>query len=244
MSLSMFSSTTSTTHLGESINYTHHAWEIMSDVEWMYLFSTGEACWVLTVPARREEQTKRGWAQAWSEPDKDPKQSVEFGLINQLFIQTGTFPALAGARSRCPYGSWQSCLELLLSMLMPGCPWQWLWAMLCASVGVTQLQPPAHSGSLLAPAPSLPPCWARTACCPWVALSCQLEMVLNEAVVRHSLLGSSSLRLLQLPVVSTLIRKENSFPQSGPQPTVHTCLFPWQLVFLLLMAQSPVKSVS
>lgn len=96
----------------------------------------------------------------------------------------------------------------------------------------------------LAPAPSWPPCWARTACCPWVVLSCQLEMVLNEAVVRHSLLGSSPLRLLQLPVVSTLIRKENSFPQSGPQPTVHTCLFPWQLVFLLLMAQSPVKSVS
>lgn len=209
----------------------------MSDVEWMYLPSAGEACWVLTVPARREEQTKRGWAQAWSDPDTDPKHSVDFGLISQLFTETGTFLALAGARSSCPHGSWQSCLELLLAMLMPGCPWQGLWEMLCASVGVTQLHLPAHSSSRLAPAPSRPPC------CPWAALSCQLETRLDGAVVRHSLLGSSPLRLLQLLVVSTLIRKENSFPQSGPQPTVHTCLFPWQLVFLLLMAQSPVKSV-
>lgn len=147
-------------------------------------------------------------------------------LRNQLFIQTGTFPVLAGVRSRCPYGSWQSCLELFLAMLMPGCSWQCLWLMLCASVGVTQLQPPAHTGSVLAPAPSWPPCRARTACCPWVALSCQLETVLNEAVVRHSLLGGSPLRLLQLPVVSTLIRKENSFPPSGLQPTVCTCIFP------------------
>lgn len=232
MSLSMFPSTTSTTHLGENINKTCHAWEVMSAVEWVYLSSTGEACYVLTVPAKRKEQSKRGWAQAWSDSDIDPKQSVDFGLIDQLFTWTGTFLVLAGVRSRCRDGS--KAARAAPGHVVARLP----MADALSFSGVTQLQPPAHSGCLLAPAPSWCPC------CPWVALSCQLETGLNEAVVRHSLLGSSPLRLLQLPVVSTLIRKENSFPQSGFQPTVSTCIFPWQLVFLLLMAQSPVKSVS
>lgn len=222
----MFPSTTSTTHLGENINNTHHAWELMSAVEWVYLSSTGETCWVLTVPAKRKEQSKRGWAQAWSNSDTDPKQSVDFGLINQLFTWTGTFLVLAGVRSRCRHGS-------KAARAAPGHAAARLpMADALSFSGVTQLQP------LCIVVPSWCPC------CPWVALSCQLETGLNEAVVRHSLQGSSPLRLLQLPVVSTLIRKENSFPQSGLQPTVCACIFPWQLVFLLLMAQSPVKSVS